>query len=73
LLGVILGARFLYFYIMGQGGGHVQSLILTAVLLIVGFQVMLIGLVADLIGFNRKIIEEILFRLRRTELNDSEE
>lgn len=73
LLGVILGARFLYFYIIGQGGGHVQSLILTAVLLIVGFQVMLIGLVADLIGFNRKIIEEILFRLRRAELNDSEE
>ncbi|MGL4648870.1 MAG: glycosyltransferase family 2 protein [Caldilineaceae bacterium] len=67
LLGTLIGARFLYFTIIGQGGGHVQSLILTAVLLIVGFQTLLIGLVADLIGFNRKIIEEILYRVRRSE------
>ena len=64
LLGTALGARFLLYYFMGEGSGHIQSLILTAVLLIVGFQVMLIGLVADLIGFNRKIIEEVLYRVR---------
>ena len=52
---------------IGQGNGHVQSLILTAVLLIIGFQTLLIGLVADLVGFNRKIMEETLFRLRRLE------
>jgi len=34
-------------------------------LLIVGFQIVLIGLLADLIGFNRKILEEILYRLRK--------
>ncbi|MEZ4868940.1 MAG: glycosyltransferase family 2 protein [Caldilineaceae bacterium] len=68
LLGMVLGARFLYFYIVGQGGGHVQSLILTAILLIVGFQIILIGLLADLVGFNRKILEEILQRLRRVEM-----
>ena len=45
-----------------------QSLILAAVLLIVGFQVLLIGLLADLIGFNRMILEELLYRLRRLEL-----
>ena len=65
--GLVGGVRFLYFYLIGLGGGHVQSLILSAVLLIVGFQVFLIGLLADLIGFNRKIMEEVVYRLRRME------
>ena len=64
LLGLVLAGRFLYFYFIGQGGGHIQSVVLSAVLLIVGFQVVLIGLVADLIGFNRKILEEILYKIR---------
>jgi glycosyltransferase involved in cell wall biosynthesis len=73
LLGGLFGvARFLYFYFTGGGSGHVQSLILAAVLLIVGFQVFLIGLVADLIGFNRKILEEVLYRLRRVELGEED-
>jgi glycosyltransferase involved in cell wall biosynthesis len=67
LIGAAIGLRFLYYYFAGSGTGHIQSLILAAVLLIVGFQVMMIGLVADLIGFNRKIIEEILYRVRRSE------
>jgi glycosyltransferase involved in cell wall biosynthesis len=67
LLGVL---RFLYFYVNGYGSGHVQSLVLSAALLIVGFQVILIGLVADLIGFNRKILEDLLYRIRRIELGD---
>ncbi|MBE0409698.1 MAG: glycosyltransferase family 2 protein [Anaerolineales bacterium] len=66
--GLVLGIRFLYFYLIGQGAGHIQSVILTAILLIVGFQVLLIGLVADLIGFNRKILEEVLYRLRNQEI-----
>jgi glycosyltransferase involved in cell wall biosynthesis len=69
IAGLVLGIRFLYFYVNGQGNGHVQSLILTAVLLIIGFQTLLIGLVADLVGFNRKILEEALFRVRRLEAN----
>jgi len=64
MAGLALGIRFLYFFFMEQGTGHVQSLILTAILLIVGFQVFLIGLVADLISSNRKIMEETLYRLR---------
>jgi glycosyltransferase involved in cell wall biosynthesis len=67
--GLALGMRFTYFYIIGRGAGHVQSLILSAVLLIVGFQVLLIGLLADLIGFNRLILEELLYRFRRSELS----
>jgi glycosyltransferase involved in cell wall biosynthesis len=68
--GSILGARYLYFFLNGQGAGHIQSVVLAAVLWIVGFQVFLIGLVADLIGFNRKIIEEILFRVRKLEMEE---
>lgn len=68
--GAALGLRFLYFYILGRGSGHIQSLILAAVLTIVGFQTLLIGLLADLIGFNRMILEELLYRLRRIEIGD---
>lgn len=72
--GVLLGVRFLYYWVSGVGAaGHVQSLILAAVLLIVGFQVCLIGLLADLIGFNRRILEEILYRLRCLELDGGQE
>ncbi len=71
--GLLLGIRFLVLFIVRSGAtGNVQSLIFGAVLLIVGFQVCLIGLVADLIGFNRKIMEEILYRLRRLELEQDE-
>lgn len=69
LIGVLTGARFVYFYVIGQGDGKVQSLILAAILLIVGFQVLLIGLLADLISSNRKIMEETLIRIRRLELS----
>jgi glycosyltransferase involved in cell wall biosynthesis len=68
--GLIGSLRFLYFILIGEGAGHVQSLILSAVLLIVGFQIFLIGLVADLIGFNRKVLEEILYRQRRQEFDE---
>src|SRR5437762_741327 len=66
-LGAILGARFLWHFAEGDRAGHIQSLILAAVFLIVGFQTMLIGLVADLISVNRRLSEEVLIRLRRLE------
>jgi hypothetical protein len=65
LIGAAIGGRFLIFYFQGRGSGMVQSLILAAVFLIVGFVTFLIGLIADLVSFNRKILEEILIRLRR--------
>ena len=67
--GVVLGLRFLYFYLRDGGVGHVQSLILAAILTVVGFQVCLIGLMADLVQLNRKILEETLYRVRQVELN----
>ncbi len=69
-LGVVPGLRFVYFYVVGQRVGHIQSLILAAILIIVGFQVLLIGLVADLIANNRKMLEETLYRLRKQELGE---
>jgi glycosyltransferase involved in cell wall biosynthesis len=69
--GVIIGARFLYYFISGPGTGKVQSLILAAILTIVGFQVCLIGLMADLVRLNRKMLEEALYRTRRLELTVS--
>lgn len=65
LLGSAIGIRFLIFFLQGRGSGMVQSLILAAVFLIVGFITFLIGLIADLVSFNRKILEEVLIRLRR--------
>jgi len=68
LAGLFLGFRFLYIhFILRTGGGNLQSLLLMAVLLIVGFQILLIGLLADLISFNRKILEEVLYRLRKSD------
>jgi glycosyltransferase involved in cell wall biosynthesis len=71
LLGALISLRFLYFYFTGNGAGHIQSLILGAVFYIIGFQIMVIGLVADLIGANRRIIENILYRVRKIELTNS--
>lgn len=68
LLGCLPGLRFLWFYVSGDRVGHVQSLILAAILIIVGFQVLFIGLLADLIANNRKLLEEALYRVRRLEL-----
>jgi hypothetical protein len=67
--GIALGARYLYFAASGSGAGHVQSVVLAAVLLIVGIQIFLIGLLADMTGSNRRILEENLFRTRRMELD----
>ena len=66
--GLLISLRFLYFFLNGLGQGHLQSLILSAVLMIVGFQVLLIGLVADVISGNRKLIEDLLYRIRTMEL-----
>jgi glycosyltransferase involved in cell wall biosynthesis len=67
-LGILISLRFLFFFLTKQGGGHVQSLILSAVLMLVGFQIVMIGLLADIIGANRRLIEDVLYRVRKLEL-----
>ena len=68
-LGFLIGLRFLYFYLTTGGTGHIQSLILASILLIVGFQIVMIGLLADVIAANRKLIEDVLTRVRRMEIS----
>src|SRR5437764_4329472 len=72
LAGSALGIRFLWAFTHGDRGGHIQSLILAAVFLIVGFQTMLIALIADLISVNRRLSEEVLVRMKRMEMPVSE-
>ncbi|HUL73370.1 MAG TPA: glycosyltransferase family 2 protein [Vicinamibacterales bacterium] len=69
LVGFAISMRFLYFFLFTHdSAGKVQSLILSAVLMIVGFQVVLIGLVADVISGTRKLLEDLLYRVRAMEL-----
>ena len=66
-IGIIPGLRFIYLYLFVDRLGHIQSLILSAIFIIVGFQILLFGVIADLISFNRQIAEEAVYRLRRLE------
>ena len=68
VLGTIPGIRFLYLYSVGQRVGHVQSLIFAAILIIVGFQVLLMAALADLLSCNRKLLEEVIYRVRKLEV-----
>ena len=69
-LGLVPAVRFLYIALTDYSGrgAHVQSLIFGAVLMIVGFQILLIGLLADVISANRKLLEELVYRVRSLEL-----
>lgn len=68
LAGFFVGARFLYFYFNHQGSGHIQSVVLSAVLLLTGVQVGLIAALADLQSINRKLLEDIQTRLKAEKL-----
>ena len=65
--GLLLGLRFLYYYFLEGGEGHVQSLILASILLGIGFQTMLVAFLADLLAVNRRLMEDVQFRLRKIE------
>jgi len=68
-LGLIPSTRFLYFYISGTGSGHIQSLILASIFFVIGFQILVLGLIGDVISFNRRLIEETLLRVRQIEID----
>ena len=63
-VGVILGLRFLWFWLAGDGAGHVQSVILSSALLVIGFQTCLVAFIADLVATNRKLLEDIRIRVQ---------
>ena len=72
--GFLIGLRFLYYFIFQpeRAQGHVQSLILAAILIILGFQVAVFGFVADLISANRRLNEQTLYLVKKRELLGSE-
>lgn len=67
LIGLGIAVRFLFFYFNGAGKGHVQSLILACTLLIIGFITFVIGLLADTIAANRRILEDVQYHVRKLE------
>jgi len=70
-VGVLIGLRFLYFYFFtAEHAQHIQSLILAAILILAGVQMILTGIVADLINSTRAIVEDVSYRLRRIENHD---
>ncbi len=66
--GSIIGIRFLFYYFQGMGNGHVQSLILAAVLLMLGWQTIMVGFQADIIAANRKLLQDIQYRVKKLEM-----
>ncbi len=68
ILGLVPIVRFLVYYIEGAGVGHVQSLMLGSVLVMMAFIAWMVGLVADLMNFNRQLIEITLEKVRALEL-----
>lgn len=68
-IGILIGVRFLYYYLHGMGGGKLQSLIFAAICIIVGFLMAVVGLVSDLIASNRRLLEECLLRIKKIELH----
>ncbi len=73
VVGVGIGIRFLTYYFNGQGNGHVQSLILCAALLMIGVQVLITGVQADIIADNRKLLEDVQYRIRKMECDQAQE
>ena len=65
--GFLLGLRLVYFYFQNEAWKHITSAIAAAVLMIVGFQVLVIGLLADVISGNRKLLEDVVYRIRTLE------
>ncbi len=65
--GVLISLRFVYFYLIGEGAGHVQSLILSGLLMGTGFLLVVTAFVVDLVSVNRKLLENIDWRVRQME------
>lgn len=69
-MGVTLGIRWLVYFWLGTERTRIPSLILAAILILIGFQLWMLGLLADLLAANRKLMEEIQVRLRRKDCNE---
>ncbi|MCI9315526.1 MAG: glycosyltransferase family 2 protein [Lachnospiraceae bacterium] len=68
MAGVVIGVRFLFFFFQGNGNGHIQSLILATMMIIIGSQTFVTGLQADIISANRKLLEDVQYRVKKLEM-----
>ncbi|SFU54706.1 glycosyltransferase family 2 protein [Butyrivibrio sp. M55] len=66
-IGMGIGIRFLYYVSVGRSGGHIQSLILGCTLIIIGFLIFVIGILADTIASNRRILQDVQFHVKSIE------
>ena len=66
-IGLLIGFRYIYFIMTGRAGGHVQSLILGCTLIIIGFLTFMLGLLADVIAANRKLLQDTQYHVRKME------
>jgi glycosyltransferase involved in cell wall biosynthesis len=71
IAGFIVGLRFLYYFVRNGGEGHIQSLILASILLSMGFQTIAVAFLADLLAVNRRLMEDVQYRLRKAEIEKS--
>ena len=69
LIGAVIWARFLWFFIDGKGGGHIQSLILGSTMFMVAVQLAALGVVGDILAGSRVLQQRVLERVRRVELH----
>ncbi len=69
VIGLGISIRFLMYYSAGRGNGHTQSLMLACTMLIIGFVTFVIGMLADVISANRKILEDVQYHLKKQEYN----
>lgn len=70
--GFLLGVRFLYKYITGDGNGYIQSLILASILMGMGFQTILVAFITDLLSANRKLLEDLRFKVAQLSSNEAD-
>ena len=66
-VGLILLSRFLFLYFLDHGNGHIQSLIISSILVITGIQIIIFGVLSDLLAINRKLVEDIQVRVKKME------
>jgi len=69
---VVLAVRYLVFVLLGEGQGHVQSVIASGVLATCGVLTLGMGIVAHLLGVNRRLLEELRFLARKRRDEDAE-
>ena len=67
ILGIIPGVRFIYLDIISDASGHIQSLILASILITLGVQLWVLASISDLLSVNRKMLENILYRVKKIE------